>query len=124
MNENIPSFDCSKKTRKHYKQFKPYGDENLERLWQKVRKKETEFFKFHGDRYTKNRLRLAFKTTRNTFDKQLRSAERTYKRSLSINVESVCTQNPKAFWAYIKHLGPKRTGTVPLEVYDEDQNIR
>ena len=123
MNENIPSFDCSKKTRKRYKQFKPYWDENLERLWQEVRKKETEFLKFHGDRYTKNRLKLAFKTNRNTFDKQLRSAERTYKRSLSINVESVCTQNPKAFWDHIKHLGPKPTGTVPLEVYDEDQNV-
>ena len=31
-------------------------------------------------------------------------------------------QNPKAFWDHIKHLGPKRTGTVPLEVYD-DQNV-
>ena len=65
---------------------------------------------------------MAFKTTRNTFDKQLRSAEKTYKRSLSINVESVCMQNPKAFWDHIKHIGPKRTGTVPLEVYD-DQNV-
>lgn len=46
MNENIPSFDCSKKTLKRYKQFKPYWDENLERLWQDVRKKETEFLKF------------------------------------------------------------------------------
>lgn len=26
MNENIPSFDCSKKTRKRYKTFKPYWD--------------------------------------------------------------------------------------------------
>lgn len=86
-------------------------------------KKEKEFLKFHGDRYTKNRLRIAFKTIRNVFDKQLRLSERTYKRSLSINVESVCTQNPKAFWDHIKHLGPKRTGTVPLEVYDEDQNV-
>ena len=32
MNENIPSFYCSKKTRKRYKQFKLYWDENLKQL--------------------------------------------------------------------------------------------
>ena len=123
MNENIPSFDCSKKTRKRYKQFKPYWDENLERLWQDLRSKESDFLKFHGNRSIKNHLRNCFKTARNNFDKQLRSAERKYKRSLSLDVESVCTENSKAFWDHLKRLGPRRKGGVPLEVYDDDGNI-
>ena len=28
MDENIPSFDCSKKTRKRYKHYKPYWDDD------------------------------------------------------------------------------------------------
>ena len=44
MNENIPQFDCLRKTRRRYKQFKPYWDENLEALWQEMRVKEREFF--------------------------------------------------------------------------------
>ena len=123
MNENIPSFDCSKKTRKRYKTFKPYWNEILENLWLEVRRKENAFTKFHGDRRTKNRLQYEFKLARNTFDKQLRPAERNYRRSLSIDIESVCTDNPKACWDYIKHLGPKRKSVVKMEVYDDSENI-
>ena len=123
MNENISSFDCSKKARKRYKTFQPYWDETLENLWLEVRRKENAFTKSHGDRRTKNRLQYEFKLARNTFDTHLRSAKRNYRRSLSIDIESVYTDNPKAFWDHIKHLGPKRQGTVPMEVYDDSENI-
>ena len=119
----IPSFDCSKKTRKRYKQYKPYWDENLETLWHNFHMKEKAFLKFQGDRYMKNRLRNDFKTARNIFEKRLRSAEREYRRSLAINVEQVSTENPKAFWDHIKQLGPKRKGSIPMEVYGDDENI-
>ena len=68
MNQNIPSFDCSKKTRKRYKQYKPYWDENLETLWHNFYIKEKAYLKFQGDRYMKNRLRNDFKTARNIFE--------------------------------------------------------
>ena len=112
-----------KQTRKRYKQFKPYWDENLENLWQNVRRAEKAFLNCHDNRYSKTRLRNDFKSAKNIFDKQLRSAERKYKRSLSIDVEAVCTDNPKSFWEHIKNLGPKRQAGVPLEVYDELGNV-
>ena len=123
MNDNIPSFDCSKKTRKRYKTFKPYWNETLENLWLEVRRKEKAFTNFHGDRRTKNQLQYEFKLARNTFDKQLRAAERNHRRSLSINIESVCTDNPNKFWDHIKHLGPKRKDKIPMEAYNDDNTI-
>ena len=33
MNKNIPSFDTSKRTKKLYKTYKPYCNEELENLW-------------------------------------------------------------------------------------------
>ena len=116
MDTNIPSLDCSKKTRKRYKHYKPYWDENLEGLWHNFHMKEKAFLRFQGDRYMKNRLRNDFKIARNIFVKQLRAAEREYKRSLAIDIEHVSTENPKIFWDHIKNLGPKRKGAVPMEV--------
>ena len=43
--------------------------------------------------------------------------------TMSIDIESVCTDNPKAFRDYIKHLRPKHKGTVHMEVYDDSENI-
>ena len=41
MNKFIPyDVDCSRKTRKRYKYYKPYWDEHLENLWKNVRSKE------------------------------------------------------------------------------------
>ena len=79
--------------------------------------------KYHGDRRTRNRLQQELKTARDTFEKQLRTAERNFRRSLSIDIETVCTDSPKAFWDYIKQLGPKPKGTVPMEVYDENGQV-
>ena len=123
MDENIPSFDCSKKTRKRYKHYKPYWDDDLETLWHNFHMKEKAFLKFQGDRYMKNRLRNDFKTARTIFDKRLRSAERKYRRSLAIDVEHVSTENPKAFWDHIKNLGPKRKDSIPMECYGDDENV-
>ena len=123
MNANIPSFDCTKKTRKRYKYFKPYWNETLEHLWLDVRTKEKTFIEFHGERRIKNQFQHEFKLARNIFDKQLRTAERNHRRSLSIDIESVSTDNPHKFWDHIKHLGPKRKDTVPMEVYNDDGTI-
>ena len=50
MNESVPYFDCSKPTRKRFKFFKPYWNENLEKHWIEVQLKERSFVKYRGSR--------------------------------------------------------------------------
>ncbi len=57
------------------------------------------------------------------FHRALRKAERDYNKQLQDTIESVCTDNPRTFWEYIKKLGPKVKHKIPQEVYDKDGNI-
>jgi hypothetical protein len=123
MNKSIPFIDCTRKTRKRYKHFKPYWDDELENLWQNVRISERKFLRFRGDKNTQNQLRSQFKLAQDTFDRRIRSAERRYKRSLAFDIDSASTDNPREFWNHIKQLGPKRKSSIPLEVYDDNGNI-
>lgn len=83
---------------------------------------EWNFIRFHGDRRTRLRLQSEFTEARRGFDYQLRRTEGAYKRNLSIDIESTCTNDPRAFWDHIENLGPKKKSSTPLEVYDDNGN--
>ena len=123
MNETIPSFDCSKRVRKRYKTYKPYWNDHLEALWKDMRQKERAFTKYTQNNYVKRNLLCRFKVARNTFDKVLRNTERAYRRDLSIDIETACTDDPRKFWDHLRSLGPKRKQDTPFEVYDEQGNV-
>ena len=52
---------------------------------------------------------------------------RKYKRQFNhervLEIESVCTTNPKSFWNHIKNIGPRKCNKIPMEVYNADQSI-
>ena len=123
MNETIPSFDCSKRVRKRYKTYKPYWNDHLEALWKDMRQKERAFTKYTQNNYVKRNLLCRFKVARNTFDKVLRNTERAYRRDLSIDIETACTDDPRKFWDHLLSLGPKRKQDTPFEVYDEHRTL-
>ena len=74
-------------------------------------------------RYLKRDLRFQFKDARHRFDKSYRRAERQYKRGQMLDLEDLCTKNPKEFWAHLKKLGPRRADTIPMEVYNDSHEI-
>ena len=123
MNTTIPSFDCSKRSRKRYNTYKFYWNNQLESLWKDMRQKEYAFTKYKQNGTAKRRLQLSFKTAQNSFYKALRNAERSYKRDLSIDIETACTDNPRKFWDHLRSLGPKRKHDIPFEMYDDTGNI-
>ena len=88
-----------------------------------MRHKECAFTKCTQGSNEKRHLLTIFKAARNTFDKSLRNAERAHRRDLSINIETVCTDNPRQFWDHLRSLGPRRKHEIPLEVYDDQRNI-
>ena len=60
MNSTVPSFDCSKRTRKRYKTYKPYWNDQLESLWKDMRQKEHTFTKCRQHGNVKRQLQCSF----------------------------------------------------------------
>lgn len=120
MNNYLRYTDSSKAVRKRYKNKKPYWNEDLNSLWVEMRDAEKKYTKCKGNKHVKDCLRKTFVEKRNHFDKSLRQAERQYKRNVLIEIDDVCTSNPREFWNHISKLGPRQNAAVPLKVYDEN----
>ena len=48
MKKNILSLDTSKRTKKRYKTYKPYWNDELENLWRAMHKCEKDYTRFRG----------------------------------------------------------------------------
>ena len=102
--------------------YKPYWNDRLEFLWKEMRQKEHAFTKCRQRDNVKRQLQCSFKAAQNTFDKVL-NAEIAYKRDLSIDIETACTDSPRKFWDHLRSLGPKCKHDIPLETYDDTRNV-
>ena len=127
MNDSVPYFDCSKHTRKRYKSQKPFWNDELHSLWKEMRDKEKDFLKCNrhvSGNLQYSYLRSQFKHAQHCFDKRLRFHERKFKLGLQIEIEEVCTENPRRFWEHIDRLGPANVKkNIPMEVYRNDNTI-
>ena len=115
---------CSKGSRKRFKHFKPYWNENLAVQWRCIKNVEKQYVENKNTSPNRiNRARQLFKQARMNFDKLLRTTERYYYRKKALELEEINISNPKEFWDYIKRLGPKNKTTTPMGVYTDDGNI-
>jgi len=108
---------ASKKTRKYFKTQKPFWNETLTTMWKTMNSLEHVYLKNKSNRREKYYKKQAFMNSRKSFDKELRKAERLYNKNTLDEIESVCTENPRAFWDYIKKLGPRKVNEIPMQVY-------
>ncbi len=102
---------------------KPYWNAELMSLWKEMCRNESDYLKFRGPYHVKKLLKTRFSDASKLFHRALRRAERDYNKMQQNRIESVCTDDPKKFWAYIKKLGPKSKNLIPQEVYNEDGEI-
>ena len=124
MDQYLPKiYGTGPKSKKRFKVKKPYWNEHLKNLWSDMCKKEKDFLNYRGTNHVKRFLRNLFTESSKIFHRALRKAERTYNKTTQNKIESICTDNPRQFWQYIKKLGPKYTPDIPQEVYDDDGNI-
>ena len=123
MDANIPTFDTSKRTRKRFKNTKPFWNDDLTNVWHSMRDKERAFLRFKGRTNIRSLLRREFQTAQSTFDRTLRKYERQYKRAMCDDIENMSTENPREFWNKIKTLGPRKSTNIPMEVYNENGEI-
>ena len=119
MKDKIPLFN-NNRDKKKYKISKPYWNEELGALWKEMHLKEKEFLCYKGSNIVKCDLRVKFKLAAQKFDRTLRKYKRQYERGKVLELESVCTSNPREFWSHIKKLGPRKNCEIPMEVYDKD----
>ena len=112
------------KSKKMYKVKKPYWNDELKSLWSDMCNKEKTYLAYRGSNHIRSLLRQQFLDASRIFNKKLRQAERNYNKSMQDEMESVCTDNPRQFWEYIKKLGPKPSNKILQEVYDENGNIK
>ncbi len=111
------------KVTKSLKMKKPYWNADLMSLWKVMCAKETDYLKFRGPYHVKKILKARFTDASKIFHRALRKAERDYHKMQQNRIESVCTDDPKRFWEYIKRLGPRSKNFIPEEVYNEDGDI-
>ena len=123
MDANIPTFDTSKRTKKRFKNTKPFWNDELAGLWHSMRDRERAFLRFKGSSNIKSQLRREFQTAQNIFDRTLRKYERKYKRSMCNDIENMSTENPREFWNKIITLGPRKSTNIPMEVYNENGEV-
>ncbi|XP_060600600.1 uncharacterized protein LOC132754030 [Ruditapes philippinarum] len=123
INHSIPRYNASRRTSKRNKKAKPYWNEALTEKWNQMRLAENDFLKCNDTRQIKTVKRSKYLAARNNFNKLLRKTERDYKRSFSVEIEFMSTSNPNEFWNKIKHLGPKRDSSIPMEIVNEHGRI-
>ena len=51
--------------------------------------------------------------------KDLRRTERTYKKAMAVDIETMVITNPNELWEKIRKLGPRNVKDIPMEVVDE-----
>ncbi len=108
-------FICSSKTKKRYKNSKPYWDEELTLLWNDMNKKE-KYMLNNKEKSNIRRTKNDFKYARNTFDKALRKKARQYNYSKISMLEQSANSNHVEFWNKLKQLGPRKSSSIPLTV--------
>ena len=118
----IPYRVAGKKSRKRFKNYKPYWNDTLTNLWKEMVKAEKLYHRWKS-KNEKHILKTNFDIARKNFDKKLRNCERTYNRQLADQIEELNTENPREFWDHINKLGPKRQNDIPTQVYDANGNL-
>ncbi|CAC5416249.1 unnamed protein product [Mytilus coruscus] len=88
-----------------------------------MRHKEKDFVQCDGNRNVKSALRREYSQARDVFDKNLRRTERTYKKAMAVDIETMVTTNPNEFWEKIRKLGPRNVKDIPMEVVDESGEV-
>lgn len=118
MNEKIPYTEL-RQTRKRRCVNKPFWNEELQDLWNKLHKAEKIFTRCR-DPVTRREKRTHYKSAQQLFDRRYRFYERKYKRSIIDQIEESCTDNPRQFWEHLKRIGPRKKSKRTQGVYAED----
>ena len=101
---------------------KPFWTNELSVLWENVKESEKIFLQSKKQRNSKNQLQN-FRHNQHLFDREFRKAKREYNREIQCNIENLNSNRPTEFWEEVNKLGPTKKDNIPLEVYNEQDEI-
>lgn len=122
LNRNVPYHNASKSSKKRWRTKKAFWCTELEVLWKDMHQADKVARKARS-RNDKRHSHAIFRSKRQLFDRRYRQLERAYRREKWQNIEKIQTDNPSDFWKEIKTLGPKKKQSIPLEVYDSNEEV-
>ncbi len=114
---------AQKKTWKYFKTQKPFWSEYLTVLWKTMNTNQHAFLKCKGNKREKSYEMQVFLNSRKIFDKELRRSERMYNKNMVNEIDSICTENPRAFGDYIKKIGSRKVNQIPIKVYKDNELV-
>ena len=124
MDTHIKYKDCSKTLKKKFKYHKPFWNTELTELWNAMRQAEKVYNKTNkSNKRQHNYNRALFIDSQKIFNKCLRNTERKYYAEKAEFIEEINIKDPKAFWNTLKCLGPRKSNTIPMKVYNPDGSI-
>lgn len=104
-----------------FRRKKPFWNSELQTLWTEVCRTEQIYVRSRGNEV--QNAKQSFKNAQYLFDKTYRREKRLFQRTQFNSLEKDLTENPKEFWKLLKRLGPHKKIHIPLEVYDEQNNV-
>ncbi len=102
---------------------KPFLSEDLTALWKTMNTNEHAFLKCKDNRREKSYKRQVFLNSRKILDTELCRSGRMYNKNMVNEFDSICTENPQAFWDYIKKIGPRKLNQIPMKVYRDNELV-
>ncbi|VDI36428.1 Hypothetical predicted protein [Mytilus galloprovincialis] len=111
MEETIPYHEASRKTRKHFKHEKPFWNQELIVKNNLGNLKPVKGNVRHG-------TNLLWRKRNSISDYDFMNGK--YKQDLTLQIETLNTEDPKKFWAELQKLGPKKKNAIPMECVNDD----
>ena len=82
LHNTLPLLGATRSTNKRLRPRKPFWDDNLQRLWDIMKRNEEDFLQCKQDRRLRFQLRTEYVKSKNEFDKHLSRTERPFKLTL------------------------------------------
>ena len=112
--------NVSTKTKKMFKNYKPYWNNELTIAWKNMHNNEKIFRRCKATHEIKCQFRRRFLDAQKAFDKLLRKTQRNYNKKIISEIECMQSHNPTDFWDKVNHMGVRKKCCIPERVYKND----
>ena len=90
-------------------------------LWSALKQSECTYVKSPRDASGFKAIRQNVKVAQWQFDRSRKKTKRAHFRKQVLDIETTNTEDPQAFWDFVKNLTPRKKQEIPCEVVIEGE---